>query len=402
MTNKTISFRNANLVTPNRIIENGYLHVKDGKIEAIGKMDQLGDLIFQTDLEKIEIVDVKGKYIVPGLIDIHTHGGAGADVMDGVPEAFITIANAHAKHGVTSILPTTLTSSFADLTQVIKAFKIAKTMNDSYEGLLGLHLEGPYFCPAMSGAQNLKYLCNPKPEEYLPILMESVIKRWSVAPELPGALEMGRELRKYGVLAAIGHSEADYDTVVAAVDAGYSHITHLYSCTSTVTRKNAFRIAGVIEASYLLDGLTVEIIADGKHLPPELLKLVYKVKGPERIILVSDSMRALGLPEGDYYLGGQDNGQKVIVKNGVAAFPDWSSLAGGVQGGNQLVKNMVEFAEVPLTEAVGMMTVNPAKVLGISGFKGKLDQGMDADLALMDHNFEIWLTMIEGKIVYRR
>lgn len=387
------------IITPNRLIHDGYLEMLDGKIQSVGRMDEL-DTCSAPGSDSRRIVDVHGRYVAPGFIEMHAHGGGGADVMDGTVEAILTIAKAHAAAGVTSILPSTLTSSMPNLYRVIQSFKAAKKLNTSGSGLIGLHLEGPYLSPAMSGAQDPRYLKEPDPAEYLPLVEDADIRRWSVSPELPGALEMGRHLRDHGILAAIAHTNANYDTVLAAMDAGYTHITHFYSCTSTVSRDRGYRIAGALEAGYLEDDLTVEVIADGKHLPPSLLRLVYKSKGHDRTALVSDSMRAMGMPEGEYILGDVHEGQKVVVEDGVAAYPDRSSLAGSVTGGNQLVRNMVSLADVPLVQAIRMMTRTPARILGISSAKGTLAAGMDADVVVLDSTLDVWMTMVAGRVVF--
>jgi N-acetylglucosamine-6-phosphate deacetylase len=416
---------NTNIITPNRLIRDGFIDLKAGKIKALGSMSECGaaaaDATVAVDATtasalaaasapaaaasvaasaSTEIIDLKGCYAAPGFIEMHSHGGGGADVMDGTSQAILTFARAHAKAGVTGILASTLTSSETDLLQVLHAFKEAKKSNVDGAKLLGIHLEGPYLSPEMSGAQDPRYLKNPDPDKYLPLLENPDIKRGSVSPELPGAMELGRHLRERGILAAMAHTKASYDKVLEALDNGYSHITHFYSCTSTVTRERGFRIAGAVEAGYLDDDITIEIIADGKHLPPPLLKLIYKSKGSNRTALISDSMRAMGMPEGESILGGLRDGQKVIVEDGVAAYPDRSSLAGSVVGGNQLIRNMVNLADVPLLHAVRMMSKTPANILGISGHKGTLAPGMDADVTVLDKDLNVVLTIVEGRIVY--
>ena len=250
-----------------------------------------------------EVVDVGGRVIAPGFIDIHLHGGGGADLMDGDPEAALTIARAHAKGGSTAIVPSTLTSSMADLYQALDNIRFAKERmagEPGFDGarILGVHLEGPYFSMEFKGAQDPRYLKNPLPEEYRRILDYSRdIIRVSVAPELPGALELGRELRQRGILPSVGHTSATYDELLLAMEAGYKHVTHLYSAMSGVKRINAYRVAGVIEGALLRDDLTAEIIADGRHLPASLIRLAYKSKGADRLALVTDAMRAAGMPD---------------------------------------------------------------------------------------------------------
>lgn len=397
---------NGRVITPERIIAKAGVLVQGMKIAAILRD---GDPLPQG----CRVIDTRDGFIAPGFIDLHLHGGGGADLMDGTVEAILQMVAAHARTGTTAMVPSTLCCSMEDLRQTLANFKEAQARQVHYAcqtpyvhqaagaTLLGIHLEGPYFSPAQKGAQDPRYIKNPDPAEYLAILDSSPeVIRVSAACELPGALELGRELRRRGILAAIGHSDATFDEVVAAVEAGYSHVTHLYSGMSGVRRINAYRVAGLIEAGLLLDALTVEIIADGRHLPTSLLKLIYKCKGPDRIVLITDAMRGAGMPEGEYILGGLRDGQKVIVEEGVAKLPDRSAFAGSVATANLLVKNMVELAEVPLPDAVKMMTSTPARILGVWDRKGGLDPGKDADIVVFNESFTVSLTAVEGRIVY--
>lgn len=396
----------ARVVTPHRELAEGYVAVAGRRIAAVGTMGELrtgGGVP-----EGAETVDLAGRVLVPGFIDLHVHGGGGADLMDATPEAVWRMGEAHARGGTTGLLPTTLTSSDEDLTLALGAFREAvrqaEEPGSAYRGakLLGLHLEGPYFSPAQKGAQDPRYLKNPRPDHYLPILdAYPEIRRWSVAPELPGARELGVELRRRGILAAMGHTDADYAAVVRALEAGYTHLTHFYSAMSGIHRVNCYRVAGAVEAGYLLDGLTVEVIADGHHLPAPLLQLVYKIKGAERVALVTDAMRAAGMPEGEYLLGSLRDGQRVLSEGGVGWLPDKTSFASSVVTFNVLVRTMVEQARVPLAEACRMASTTPARLLGLAD-KGVLTPGKDADLVALDSRFEVVLTMVEGRIVYRR
>jgi N-acetylglucosamine-6-phosphate deacetylase len=221
---------------------------------------------------------------------------------------------------------------------------------------IGMHLEGPYFAMNQRGAQDPRYIRTPDPAEYKALVPRyKSITRWSAAPELEGALAFGDYMRTHGVLPAIAHTDALYDDVLEAFEKGYRHVTHLYSCMNGVVRRNAFRYAGLIESAYLMEEMTVEIIADGIHLPPPLLKLVYKIKGPDKVALITDAMRAAGMPPGESILGSLTNGLKVIVEDGVAKLPDRSSFAGSVATADRLVRNMVTLADVPLCDAVRMM-----------------------------------------------
>lgn len=385
---------NARIVTPYRLIDNGSILVEKGKIAHFGK----GKL----PVSECIAIDAKGHYVSPGFIDIHTHGGGGYDFMDGTVEAYLGAARKHACHGTTAMVPTTLTSSLENLKETFEVYKQAKAVNEMGAAFLGLHLEGPYFSMEQRGAQDPKYIRNPKREEYEEILSWSDdVVRWSAAPELEGALEFGRFLSERNILPSIGHSNAVYEQVIEAFEHGYTHVTHLYSAMSGVRRINAYRYAGVIESAFLIDEMTVEIIADGVHLPASLLKLIYKIKGPQNIALITDSMRAAGMPEGEYILGSLKEGQKVIVEDGVAKLPDRSAFAGSTATVDRLVRTMVQLAQVPLLEAVQMMTATPARIMKVDDRKGSIAVGKDADLVIFDDDINVRLTMIGGKIVYR-
>jgi N-acetylglucosamine-6-phosphate deacetylase len=388
-----IKIFNGKVITPLRVIKEGTIIVSEGKIIEISEQNiEIGNAIE---------VDAKGKYIGPGFIDIHVHGGGGYDFMDGTEEAFLNVAETHAKFGTTSLVATTLTSDFDDLKGSLDAFEGAKGKNHSGSELLGLHLEGPYFSKEQRGAQDERFIHNPLPSEYMNVINSSKsILRWSAAPELKGAYEFGQYLIKKGIIAAIAHTDAIYEEVVKAVENGYSLVTHIYSGMSGVTRRNAFRNAGVIESALLIDKLDVEVIADGIHLPAPLLKLVYKVKGPERIALITDAMRAAGTGAGESILGSKKNGLKVIIEDNVAKLPDRSSFAGSVATANRLVKNMVELAEVSLNDAITMACSTPARIMGISDKKGSLITNRDADIIIFDEDFNVSTTIVKGRLIY--
>ncbi|MGE0074407.1 MAG: N-acetylglucosamine-6-phosphate deacetylase [Sphaerochaetaceae bacterium] len=388
---QSLILRNGRIITPYRIIE-GDIHIVDGIIERISAP---GD----ADPRESHVVDVGSSYISPGFIDLHVHGGGGADFMDGTVEAFTTAARIHLRHGTTSMMPTTLSGSIEDTKRSIEAYRESKDVS-GMPHLLGMHLEGPYFSQEQRGAQDPRYIRNPDPNEYLPLLETySDIRRWSLAPELPGGLEMGRALVERGVIASIAHTNTDYNTILCAMEYGFSLPTHMYSGMSGVFRKHAYRYAGVIESGYLIDDLPVEVIADGKHLPVSLLRLIHKVKGSANMCLVSDSLRATGLGEGEFLLGANETGQRIVVEDGVAKLPDRSAFAGSVASGIQLVRTMHVEVEVPLAEAVRMMTVNPARIVGLADRKGKIAPGYDADLVVFDGDFTVKQVVVSGTIV---
>jgi N-acetylglucosamine-6-phosphate deacetylase len=385
---------NGKVITPYRLIDSGGVCVQGEYIDQVFSMNEV------SIPPAAEQLDVQGAWIMPGLIDMHLHGGDGADVMDASVEAFHVIAAAHARNGTTSIVPTTLTGSYPLLRDVLDAFGEARKYKYLGARLLGIHLEGPYFAYEQRGAQDPRYLKNPEPEEYLELLDSyPFILRVSAAPELPGALELGRELRRRGIIAAIGHTNAYFEDVIAAVEAGYTHVTHMYSGMEGVRRVNCYRRAGTVEAALLLDDLTVEVIADGKHLPPSLLQLIYKCKGARCMALCSDALRAAGMPEGVYQMGSED--YQMIVDDGVAWLLDRSAFAGSVVAGSQLLKTMVELADVPLPDAVQMATTTPARILKVDDRLGSLDQGKYADIVVLREDFSVMYTIVGGEIVYQ-
>ena len=389
-----IKISNGTVLTPFRAIKNGTVVVEEDKIIGVHE----GNI----DVPEAKEIDAQGQYISPGFIDIHVHGGGGADFMDGTEEAFLTVAELHARFGTTALVPTTLTAEKEDLLHTLDVYEKAHQSNTNGAAFLGIHLEGPYFALSQRGAQDPRYIRNPDPAEYEEILnYSSSIMRWSAAPELEGAIQFGQRLRQQGILAAIAHTDAYYDDVLTAYENGYSLVTHLYSAMSGVTRKNAFRYAGVIESSYLLD-LDVEIIGDGIHLPAPLLKLVYKIKGPDRTALITDAMRGAGMPEGESILGSLKNGLPVIIEDGVAKLPDRTSFAGSVATFDRLVRNMVTMADVPLLDAVRMASTTPARIMGMHDRKGSLARGKDADIVIFDENINVGMTMVEGRIVYNQ
>ena len=386
-------FTNARIVLPDTILDDHYLSVKNGVIESIGKGTP-----DREQLNSCTTVDCGGQYLSPGFIDIHCHGGGGADFMDGHMEDILTAARAHLIHGTTGICPTTLTCSDEELFTFFESFRQAREVTEQMPHLLGIHLEGPYFSPAQAGAQPPKYLVHPRPEHYHEILRrgQGTIVRWSAAPELPGALELGDELAGKGIKVSMGHSDAGFEDIVNAMEHGYSQITHFYSAMSTITRKRGRRVLGLIECGYLFDRLKVEIIADGIHLPPELLKLILKCKNHDDICLVTDSMRGAGMPDGPSLLGSKKNGVPVIIEDGIANMPDFSSFAGSVATTDRLVRVMVQKAGLPVWEAVKMASLNPASFLGIQETYGSIQPGKSADLLIFDDDIRISSVYVSG------
>lgn len=372
-------------------IATGALVLEDGIVKGIADSVPAG----------AEIIDCEGNYVSPGFIDMHTHGAGGADFMDGTVEAFLNAARMHAVHGTTLLCPTTLTSTNEILFESFETYRKAVKENKDGARFGGMHLEGPYFSPHFAGSQDPRYLRNPKPSEYMEILDRCPdLVRWSFAPELEGAPKFAAELKRRGIVASIGHTNATFEDCDAAYKAGATMMTHFYSCMSTISRRNAYRYAGTIEYGYWQDGMKVEIIADGIHVPADLLHLLLKIKGVALISLVTDSMRAAGMPEGKSVLGSLSDGQEVIVEDGVAKLMDRSAFAGSVATTDRLVRTMVKTAGCTVCDAVRMMTENPAKVLGIYDRKGSLDPGKDADIVIFNDDIKVTRTIIGGNIIY--
>lgn len=389
---KTV-FTNGRIILADRILDGYSVIVEDSVISDVTRGNTAAD----------KVVDLGGRYLAPGFIDMHTHGAGGHDFMDGTEEAIKGACMTHLSHGTTSIVPTTLTCLNSELFNFFEVFRKVKTGWHEGPNLLGIHLEGPFFNAAQAGAQDPKFLQLPTRENFMPILEAggADIMRISVAVELEGALELGEELKKRGIIAAIGHSDATYAEVAKAVEAGYSFVTHLYSGMSALHRVGPYRVLGVVESAYLFDELGVEIISDGKHLPPELLRLIVKNKGIDNICLITDSMRGAGMPEGSRpKLGSLTNGQETLIRDGVAMMPDLKAFAGSVCTTDRCVRTMYKLAGVSLPDAVRMMTANPARVLGIDGSKGTIAKGMDADLVVFDEDINISSVYVGGEPRY--
>lgn len=380
------------IITPDRNLGVGTVLVEDGRIAGV----ETGPV----EASEYETVDVGGSYVMPGFIDLHTHGAGDADFMDCTQEACLTIAREHAKHGTTLLFPTTLASDNAEMFRFLEVYEKVKNQKEG-AAFGGLHLEGPYFSYEFRGAQDPRYLRNPDPADYMPILEASKdIRRWSIAPELPGALAFGSLLRERGILPSIAHTSAIYDDVIEAYEAGYTLITHFYSCMNGVIRRNAYRYAGCIEAGYLIDGMTLEVICDGIHVPRELLKLIVKVKGTDKVVLCTDSMRGAGMPDGTgSILGSLEKGQEVLIEDGVAKMPDRTCFAGSVATTDRLVRTMHFLAGQPLPDAVKMLTENPARVMGVGDRKGRLHRGYDADIVVCSKELYARRTWVMGREV---
>lgn len=367
-------------IIADRVLEGWNLWIEGGRIAAVTTRDCPG----------AQVIDAGGAYIAPGFIDIHTHGGGGYDFMDGTVEAVCKAASMHMSHGTTTLLPTTLSYGVDSIEAAIRHAREAGDKPDM-PNIPGVHLEGPYFSLKQAGAQDPAYIKSPAKAEYEGIIerAKGFIKRWSFAPELEGAKEFCEYLTKHGISPSIGHSDAEYADVLKVYEKGCRMVTHLYSGMSGIVRKNAYRVLGVVESAYLLDDMAVEVIADGCHLPVELLQLIYKGKGADKICLVTDSMRGAGMPDGPSILGRKQDGMPCIIEDGVAKLTDRSAFAGSTATFDRLVRIMHKDAGISIEECVKMASTTPARMIGLSGCKGRLQEGYDADIVFFDENIQV-------------
>lgn len=388
---KKILIKNGKVILEDRI-EQADVLIEDGKFIKIGNIEE----------ECSNVLDVHGLYVSPGFIDIHSHGGNGFDYMTGTLEAFKAATTLHMQHGATSIVPTTVAADIDYTIEFLHKFDQLKDNKEIPVRMLGVHLEGPYLALEQKGAIPAQYIKNPQKEEYLKILNASKnILRWTIAPELEGAYALGDELQSRGINASIGHSNAEDFQVHEAVQHGFRSVTHMYSMTSSIVRKNCYRHPGINEAAYLEDDLYIEAIADGHHLPDTLLRLMVKNKGYDKMILVTDSMSAAGFGDGLFYLGNPEDHHQVLIKNGVGFMPDMSSFAGSVACTDQLVRTMLKIG-VPINQAVKMLSLNPAKLLHKDEELGSIAIGKRADLLIFDESIDMKCVFVDGDLRYKK
>ena len=370
-----------------KILTNGKI-VSDGKIiegyDIVIDGDKITDLKPSADVYG-EKIDLGGNYIAPGFIEIHCHGGGGYEFIDATPEAFKKACAVHAAHGTRVMYPTISATDYDTMVRVLQTAREVK--NDCAVEIPGIHLEGPYFALEMCGGQAPGIVRNVDREEYESLLEEysDIIARWDYAPEKDKDNAFLKAVTDKGILAATAHSSAEYGDVLRAFEDGNHLITHLYSCTSTITRHQGFRHLGIIESAYLLDDMYVEAIADGCHLPLELLKMIIKLKGTERVCLITDALRPGGIgEEGKEYT---DCPVPFVVEDGVAKLLDRSAFAGSIATSDILLKTATR-AGCSIADAVKMMTQTPAAIMGLDT-KGKIAAGYDASFTIFDRNLYI-------------
>ena len=375
---------NGQILTPQGWLKDGSVLISDGKLLEVTN----------SDLAVIgaQLVDARGMYIIPGFVAMNIHGGGGYDFSECTEEAFKGAVAAHRRFGATTIFPTVLAPELSVIEKAVSVCEPLMAKADS--SIMGLHIEGPYFNPKMAASLFIDKLNKPDPEAYQPLLEHtSCIRRWDSSPEIPGALDFARYLRSKGVLAAISHTEAEFDDIKAAYAAGYTHAAHFYNAMPGFHKRREYKYEGTVESVYLMDDMTVEVIADGRHLPPTILRLVYKLKGVERTCLVTDALSCSaneGKPLTD---------PRIIIEDGVCKLADRSSLVGSIATMDVLVRTMVQKADIPLADAVRMASETPARLMGVSDRVGSLQKGKDANIVILDRKLNVRSVWHKGHLV---
>ncbi|MCX7886747.1 MAG: N-acetylglucosamine-6-phosphate deacetylase [Verrucomicrobiae bacterium] len=385
---------NGKIISPQGVLENHAILIENGIIRRI-----LPRSLAPTAPEA-EVIDADGAYVAPGFVDIHVHGAMGRDTMEGSVEALAEIARFHASGGTTAMTPSLICDSRERICAALDAVQRAMAQRLGGAQILGAHLEGPYVNPKMAGALPAQFVRNPDPSEYLPWLeRDGLVTHMTLAPELPGAMELIDALMEREIVPCGGHTVATADQIVAAVDRGLCHATHLFSAMSAMTKVGAIRVAGAVEAFLADDRVMVEVIADGRHLPGVVLRMTVKAKGLDKVCVVTDATAGAGLPEGSEYSVGTT---RAVVCGGVGMLPDGSALAGSTATMMRAVRTMVEKAGLPVTDAVRLASLNPARVLSLAGHKGSLEPNKDGDVVIFTADFEVQTTIVGGRIEYQR
>jgi N-acetylglucosamine-6-phosphate deacetylase len=379
----TLQILGATLLTPEATLPDHSLIIEHGRIASISSAPAELDA---------PTLNARGFTVIPGLIDIHTHGGDGADTMDATPEAITTIARFLARHGVTSYLPTTITASAESTRKAIANLRNLPQPKDGAQHL-GIHLEGPYLCHEQRGAQPEAHLRNPDPAEYADWFEDELVRLITLAPELDGAEELIRRATAAGVEIALGHTAADEATTRAAINLGAKQATHVFSGMPAFHH----RLLNVLTVALTDDRLYAQAIVDGIHIHPDVVRMITRLKSTRRLILISDSIRAAGLGDGEYDLGGET----IRVQNGVTRRAYDGGLAGSTLTMDAALRNVMKFTNLALAEALPMATSVPAEAMGWSGRKGVIRIGADADLVFLDEKFNVCLTMVAGRVVYQ-
>ena len=386
----TVWIGNGRLVLPNGVVNQGSVLLEGDKIAAVNIPCPEG----------AQKVNAGGGYILPGFIDLHLHGGGGADFMDAEPDSLKTMARAHNAHGTTAMVATTMTCADELLEEAIDAYVDQLGQPTGGAKVLGLHLEGPFFSAARKGAQ-------PISEERIPTreYLESVLKRarghilrWDAAPELENMDLFAQVMKENGVLCSLAHSGCNATRALQAFEWGFSHVTHFYNACTTYHTENGLKHAGIIEATYIRDDITVELIGDGLHIPRESMLLAYKIKGPDKMCLITDSMRAAGTSDQTSILGPKIGGTPVVVKDGVAQLADLSAYAGSICTMDRALRVAHAQWGIPLADVSRMLSLTPARLSGVAHRTGSLEVGKDADIVVMDSDFQVRRVYTSGAL----
>jgi N-acetylglucosamine-6-phosphate deacetylase len=391
-THHEMIFTNARLIFPDGIRDGLEVVVEEGKIAAIRPLTPRPRRTTEQVVKKF--IDLNGNYLAPGFIDLHVHGALGRDTMEGSTEAFRTICGFHASGGTTSLLLTTTTAPVDDVVKVLEA---VRDRRPEISEIVGVHIEGPFISKTKAGAQRTEFIQNPSPAAVRQLLEHAdVVKRVTIAPELPGALEAIELFRAHGMSVSGGHSDAWDEEARAAFDRGMRSVTHTFNCMSSARRRGVYRVSGLLEFALSEPNISCELIADCHHVSCTLMKMLYRAKGAQGICLVTDATAGAGLPEGSKFAL---FGKNCFVENGVCFLADRSALAGSAARMIDLVRTMVCEINVPLNEAIAMATENPARVIGLET-KGRLSAGRDADLIVLSPQMEAVQTFVAGKEVW--
>lgn len=395
---KKLIIKNSVIVTPNEMLENQSVLVEDGRIV---------DLDYRGSDCDSEVVDAKGAYLLPGFVDLHVHGGGGHDFMDATSEAFEEAVKAHLNHGTTMMFPTAVAGTFEEMSDFLRAYN-AFRKESSYASIApGVHFEGPYFYSGEKlsrGAQKTSVLRSPDKEEIEAFLSiaDGAILRWDAAPELEGIGEFGKRMQSLGIIAAVAHTDATAEQVAESFKNGFSHVTHFYNATSLHRKRGQKVYAGVVEATYLDDNVTIELIGDGCHIPKEDVKLAMKIKGRENISVITDGMRLSASDLTFGKLGSLKTGTDVKVDDGVAKLLDFSSFAGSIATMDRCLRVLCKDYGIAITDASVMLSLSPAKKMGFGETKGSVEVGKDADFVLVDSDFNVVKVMLSGKTVVNK
>ena len=375
---------NAKILTPQGWLKDGSVIIRDNKILEVTNCDLA--------VVGAELFDAKGMYVVPGGVEIHVHGGGGRDFMEGTEEAFRTAITSHMKHGSTSIFPTLSSSTIPMIESAAET--CTKLMNEPNSPVLGLHLEGHYLNMKMAGGQIPENIKDPDPMEYIPLVEKwDCIKRWDAAPELPGAMQFGKYITAKVILASVAHTQAEFDDIHVGYTNGFTHATHFYNAMPGFHKRREYKYEGTVESIYLHDNMTVEVVADGIHVPPTILRLIYKIKGVEKACVITDALACAASDSSTAF------DPRVIIEDGVCKLADRSALAGSVATMDRLIRTLVQKADIPLEDAVRMASETPAKIMNVYDRKGSLQKDKDADIMILDENLKIRAIWAMGKLV---